>query len=173
MSIAQVVDKETSIDNNEDGNQFLSFFMADEEYGIDILRVQEIRGWDSVTKIPNTPDYIKGVINIRGTIVPIIDLRLKFKTDSAIYDKTTVVIVVGVKTDGKTRTMGMVVDAVSDVYSITQEQIKEAPNFGSVVKTEFVQGLATIDEKMLILLEIDMLLNSDDLSVINTAEKTD
>lgn len=151
-----------------DTDQFLTFLLAGEEYGVDILRVQEIKGWDDATEIPNTPEYVQGVINLRGTIVPIIDLRTRFDLDRTEYDKTTVVIVLKVKSRNtdKERTMGFVVDAVSDVYNVSPEQFKEAPDFGGAVNAEFVKGLATIDEKMLILLDIDHLIDSN---VINEA----
>lgn len=152
-----------------EGNQFLTFMLAGEEYGVDILRVQEIKGWDNVTKIPNTPEYIRGVINLRGTIVPIIDLRLRFNLDYLEYGVTTVVIVVKVESDsGKERTMGIVVDAVSDVYNISSDDFKEAPDFGSAVDTDFVKGLTTVNEKMVILLDIDHMCNSDELRVIDS-----
>jgi len=167
MSIAQNVEVNTGIDGDDDSHQYLTFLMADEEYGLDILRVQEIRGWSSVTKIPNTPGYVKGVINIRGTIVPIIDLRERFSMDRIEYSQTTVVIVVKVISEEKERVMGVVVDAVSDVYSVQHDAIKEPPDFGSAISIDFVRGLAPVDEKMLILLEIDKLLCADDLEVID------
>lgn len=152
----------------EDGaNQYLTFMLSGEEYGVDILRVQEIRGWDSVTPIPNTPIYIKGVINIRGTIVPIIDLRERFELESIPYGPTTVVIVLKIVSGDRDRVMGIVVDAVSDTYNITDAELKEAPDFGSAVSIDFVKGLATIDEKMLILLEVDQLLNSGELKTMD------
>jgi purine-binding chemotaxis protein CheW len=151
-----------------DGDQFLTFMLAGEEYGVDILRVQEIKGWDSVTPIPNTPDYIQGVINLRGTIVPIIDLRLRFNLEAVEYGPVTVVIVLRVEDPdgGKSRVMGLVVDAVSDVYNVPENAIKPAPDFGSVVDVDFVKGLATLDETMVIVLDIDRLLNADELSVV-------
>ncbi|MDH5446344.1 MAG: chemotaxis protein CheW [Gammaproteobacteria bacterium] len=152
-----------------DGNQFLTFMLAGEEYGVDILRVQEIKGWDTVTKIPNTPEYIRGVINLRGTIVPIIDLRLRFNLEQLDYGVTTVVIVVKVVSDGeKERTMGIVVDAVSDVYNISSDDFKEAPDFGTAVDTDYVKGLSTVNEKMVILLDIDHMCNSAELKVIDS-----
>ena len=152
-----------------DGNQYLTFLLAGEEYGVDILRVQEIKGWDTVTKIPNTPEYIKGVINIRGTIVPIIDLRRRFGLEDPAYGPTTVVIVLRVESDTGDRTMGIVVDAVSDVYNIADKEEKPAPDFGSEIDTEYVKGLATVDEKMVILLDIDQLINNGVLAQIEEA----
>lgn len=146
--------------NGEDG-QFLTFILAGEEYGVDILRVQEIKGWDKATPIPNTPDYIKGVINLRGTVVPIIDLRRRFGLPSIDYGSTTVVIVLRIKTDKGERTMGFVVDAVSDVYAIDKTQLKPAPDFGSAVSADFIRGLVTVDNKMVILLDIDQLVTAN------------
>ncbi len=155
-----------------DGNQYLTFMLAGEEYGVDILRVQEIKGWDTVTKIPNTPEYVKGVINIRGTIVPIIDLRQRFGLETKAYGPTTVVIVLRVVGNTGDRTMGIVVDAVSDVYNIGEGEEKPAPDFGSEIDTEYVKGLATVDDKMVILLDIDRLINNGILAQIEeTAEK--
>lgn len=152
-----------------DGNQYLTFMLAGEEYGVDILRVQEIKGWDTATKIPNTPDYIRGVINLRGTIVPIIDLRLRFNLEHLEYGATTVVIVVKVMSEsGKERTMGIVVDAVSDVYNISNDDFREAPDFGTAVDTDFVKGLSTVNGKMVILLDIDHMCNSAELKVIDS-----
>lgn len=153
----------------DSANQYLTFMLAGEEYGVDILRVQEIKGWDSATKIPNTPDYILGVINLRGTIVPIIDLRLRFGLEHHEYGATTVVIVIKVLNEnGKERTMGIVVDAVSDVYNLLEEDFREAPDFGTAVDTNFVKGLTTVNEKMVILLDIDHMCNSAELKVIDS-----
>ncbi len=148
--------------------ELLTFFLAGEEYGVDILRVQEIKGWDSVTNIPNTPEYIRGVINIRGSIVPIIDMRLRFNLEKKEYVPTTVVIVLNVvNKNGTNRTMGIVVDAVSDVYNIPVNDVKASPDFGTAVDTEFVTGLATVNEKMIIVLDIDHMLNAAELEVID------
>jgi purine-binding chemotaxis protein CheW len=146
------------------GGQILTFILAGEEYGVDILRVQEIKGWDSATPIPNTPHYIRGVINLRGSIVPVVDLRRRFDLGVVEYDKTTVVIVLKVAGPQGERTMGFVVDAVSDVYSVAGEQVKPPPDFGAAVGTEFVRGLATIDQKMVILLDMDQLVGGDTLA---------
>jgi purine-binding chemotaxis protein CheW len=147
-------------------DQYLTFFLAGEEYGVDILRVQEIRGWTTATQIPNMPDFIKGVINLRGTIVPVIDLRRRFNMDAASYSATTVVIVLKVVSDKGDRVMGIVVDAVSDVYNVAADGIKPAPDFGHAISTDFLKGLATVNEKMVIVLDIDTLLNVTDLDAI-------
>lgn len=156
-----------------DGDQYLTFMLDGEEYGVDILRVQEIKGWDSVTPIPNTPEYIRGVINLRGTIVPIIDLRHRFNLESVEYGPVTVVIVLRVDslTGGKSRIMGLVVDAVSDVYNVPDDAIKPSPDFGSAVSVDFVQGLATLENAMVIILDIDRLLNEDEMSSVSVGSK--
>ncbi|HKK15453.1 MAG TPA: chemotaxis protein CheW [Gammaproteobacteria bacterium] len=151
-------------DKNEDTSQYLTFMLAGEEYGVEILRVQEIRGWEPPTDIPNTPDYVLGVINLRGTVVPIIDLRKRFDLENVEFGKTTVVVVVKVQHEKGERTMGLVVDAVSDVYDILPEQIRPSPDFGGVVSTEFVKGLAKINKNMIILLDLDLLINQGVLS---------
>lgn len=152
-------------------NKYLTFVLATEEYAVDILRVQEIKGWSKVTPIPNTPVYICGVINLRGTIVPIIDLRLRFKLERLEYGAMTVVVVVKVISgETKERIMGIVVDAVSDVYDVTETDIKPPPEFGSVISTEFVKGLATVEDKMVIVLDIDRLLNADELAIVENVQ---
>ncbi len=166
MSAAQQIDSNTSVDVMTDTDQYLTFILAGEEYGVDILRVQEIKGWDNVTPIPNTPDYIKGVINLRGTIVPIVDLRHKFSLDAIPYGATTVVIVLKVSSEDGNRTMGIVVDAVSDVYNVAAEEMKPPPDFGTI-SIDYVKGLATVEDKMVIVLEIDKLLNS---GVLDTSD---
>ena len=155
--------------SDTDGSQLLTFMLAGEEYGVDILRVQEIKGWDSATPIPNAPAYIRGVINLRGTIVPIIDMRRRFGLEAVEYGPITVVIVLKVMSESgdTSRTMGIVVDAVSDVYNVDNDDIKPAPDFGSVVDVAFVRGLATLEEKMVILLDVDRLLNSKELALVD------
>ena len=141
-------------------NQLLTFLLAGEEYGVDILRIQEIRGWDSVTRIPNMPRYVKGIINLRGTIVPIIDLRERFSMESLAYGPTTVVVVLKVTSGERSRVMGIVVDAVSDVHGVREQDLTPAPDFGGSVDTEFVRGLVTAGETMIIVLDIDELLGA-------------
>ncbi|WP_407351640.1 chemotaxis protein CheW [Luteimonas sp. R10] len=139
--------------------EFLSFTLGDEHYGVDILKVQEIRGYDSVTRVPDAPAYIKGVINLRGTIVPVIDLRLKLHLAEARYDSFTVMIVLNVED----RVVGIVVDGVSDVIPLAHDQVRPTPEFGAAVDTRFISGIGTVDERMLILLDIETLLDSADL----------
>ena len=142
------------------GNQYLTFMLADEEYGVDILRVQEIKGWDRVTPLPNSPDYLRGVINLRGAVVPIIDLRRRFHMTEVEYSKTTVVVMLKVHDERAERTMGFVVDAVSDVYSIADDQLRLPPELGAAGQASFVKSLATVDQKMVILLDVDQLVDS-------------
>ncbi|WP_372178833.1 chemotaxis protein CheW [Xanthomonas axonopodis pv. phyllanthi] len=141
------------------GGEFLSFALGEEHYGVDILKVQEIRGYDSVTRLPDAPDYIKGVINLRGTIVPVIDLRLKLRLKEARYDAFTVMIVLNVED----RVVGIVVDSVSDVIPLSDDQIRPTPEFGASVDTRFISGIGTQDDRMLILLDIETLLDSTEL----------
>jgi len=159
---------EDEIENVEEDiiSEFLTFMLCGEEYGVDILRVQEIKGWDEVTSIPNMPDYIRGVINLRGTIVPIIDLRRRFDLEFLEYSATTVVIVLRILTKGHSdRIMGIVVDGVSEVYQVKKSNMKVAPEFGGSVDTEFVKSVASVEEKMLVILDIDHMLNSKELAV--------
>ncbi|SFE03989.1 purine-binding chemotaxis protein CheW, partial [Nitrosomonas sp. Nm166] len=144
-------------------NEFLTFRLGVEEYGIEILKVQEIRGYDSITQIANAPEYIKGVVNLRGIIVPIIDMRIKFRLSNADYDQFTVVIILNVAG----RVMGIVVDGVSDVISLEADQIRPTPGFGSVIDTEYIVGLGTVDERMLILMDIEKLMGSGDMGLID------
>jgi purine-binding chemotaxis protein CheW len=141
-------------------HQYLSFFLGGEEYATDILSVQEIKGWDSVTRVPYTPDYILGVINLRGAIVPVIDMRLRFALDKAAFDAATVIIVVHVAGTRGERIVGLVVDAVSDVYSIASGNIQPPPDVMGSVDHMFVVGLASFDDKLVIILDIDRLVLS-------------
>ena len=149
-------------DSSAVGNEFLTFTLGKEEYGIDILKVQEIRGYDAVTAIANTPEFIKGVINLRGIIVPIVDMRIKFHLGKVEYDQFTVVIILNVAN----RVVGMVVDGVSDVITLNPDQIKAAPEFGSAIDTQYVMGLGTVDERMLILVDIERLMTSSDMELM-------
>lgn len=150
-----------STDLQDDTQQYLTFIMADEEYGVDILSVQEIRGWEITTQIPNAPPYVKGVINLRGTIVPIVDLRQKFGITQLNYGPTTVVIVVKVLLEQGQKIIGIVVDAVSDVFSIGDTSVRAAPDFGNDTDLRFIKGLANVQDKMIILLDINTLLGTE------------
>lgn len=147
-------------------NQYLTFNLANEEYGVDILRVQEIKGWTPVTHIPNAPAFLKGVLNLRGAIVPIVDLRVRFNLESIAYTPTTVVIVLSVVIAERERTFGIVVDAVSDVLNIPADDVRPKPDFGTVVDADFISGLATVNDQMVMLLDIDRLLRQDEMSAI-------
>lgn len=150
--------------------QHLTFILGGEEYGVDILKVQEIRGWEPATPIPNTPDYVLGVINLRGIVVPIIDLRVRFELPSAEFGPATVVVIVKVSQDEQERTVGLVVDEISDVYSVIESEIKEAPEMGGALSTEYINGLTTVDEKMIILLNVDLLVNAGVLQLNTETE---
>ena len=147
-----------------EGREFLTFRLGAEEYGIEILKVQEIRGWETPTAIANTPAFIKGVINLRGIIVPIVDLRLKFRLGTATYDALTVVIILSVAR----RVVGIVVDAVSDVITLAPQQMRPAPEFGSALDTRFITGLGTVGERMLILADIERLMTSADMQLVDS-----
>lgn len=145
--------------------EVVTFTLGKEEYGIDIQRVQELRGYDAVTRIANAPDYIKGVVNLRGIIVPIIDMRIKFNLGTPSYDQFTVVIVLNIRG----RVVGMVVDSVSDVITLSAEQIKPPPEMGAALDTDYLIGLGTLDERMLILVDIDKLMSSDEMGLVEKA----
>jgi purine-binding chemotaxis protein CheW len=145
--------------------EFLAFTLGKEEYGIDIQKVQELRGYDAVTRIANAPDYLKGVVNLRGIIVPIVDMRIKFNLGTPSYDQFTVVIILNIAN----RVMGMVVDSVSDVITLTRDQVKPAPEMGSVLDTDYLIGLGTLNERMLILVDIDKLMSSDEMGLVAQA----
>jgi purine-binding chemotaxis protein CheW len=146
------------------GQEFLIFTLGDEEYGIDILKVQEIRGYDQVTRIAA---FIKGVTNLRGVIVPILDLRVKFAQENVIYNENTVVIVLNFVN----RVVGIVVDGVSDVLSLTQDQIRPAPEFAVTMSTEYLTGLGSLGDRMLILVDIEKLLSSEEMALIDSVSK--
>lgn len=159
MPSDQAADK----NQNAPASEYLTFTLGEEEYGIDILKVQEIRGYDTVTHIANAPDFIKGVINLRGVIVPIVDMRIKFKAGEPTYHEFTVVIIMNVLE----RVIGMVVDGVSDVVALAPEQIKPAPEMGAALDTDYITGLGTINEQMLILVDIEKLMSSDEMQIID------
>jgi purine-binding chemotaxis protein CheW len=143
--------------------EFLAFTLGKEEYGISIQKVQELRGYETVTRIANAPPFIKGVVNLRGTIVPIIDMRIKLNLGTPTYDQMTVVVILNVAS----RVIGMVVDSVSDVVMLAPEQIKPAPDMNNgVMSTGYLIGLGTIDERMLILVDIDKLMSSTDMGLL-------
>ena len=149
--------------STQGGQEFLTFTLGSEEYGIDILKVQEIRGYEAVTKIANTPEFIKGVVNLRGTIVPIVDLRIKFNLGSVEYNQFTVVIILNVRS----RVVGIVVDSVSDVIALAADQIRAAPEFSGDLEADYITGLGTVAERMLILVDIEKLMTSRDMALVD------
>ncbi|WP_416885128.1 chemotaxis protein CheW [Marinospirillum sp.] len=143
--------------------EFLTFTLGEEEYAIDILKVQEIRGYDGVTRIANTPDYIKGVINMRGVIVPVVDMRLKFHVGEATYNQFTVMIILNLGA----RVVGMVVDGVSDVVALDAEQIRPAPEFGAALDTQYIKGLVSMEDRMVIVVDIERLMTSQEMGLVD------
>ena len=142
--------------------EYLAFTLGREEYGIDIQKVSEIRSYEAPTRIASAPEFVKGVVNLRGIIVPIVDMRIKFRLGTPTYDQFTVVIILNIGT----RVVGMVVDSVSDVTTLLPEQIKPAPDLGASLDTSYVIGLGTLDERMLILIDIDQLMSSAEMGLV-------
>lgn len=147
------------------GGEFLAFRLGQEEYGVQILKVQELRSYENVTTIANAPSFFKGVINLRGSIVPIIDMRIKFNLANPTYDQFTVVVILSVCS----HIIGMVVDSVSDVLTLAPGDIKPAPEMGAAFDTQYLIGLGTIDQRMLMLIDIERLMSSDDINLIARA----
>lgn len=145
--------------------EFLAFKLGAEEYGIDILRVQEIRSYEEPTRIANAPAFLKGVVNLRGVIVPIVDMRLKFNLERANYDDFTVVIVMNIAG----RVVGMVVDGVSDVITLTPEQLRPVPEFSAAVAADHLMAIGAIDDRMLILVDIEKLMTSEEIGLVPSA----
>jgi len=152
----------------EQAREVLVFILGGEEYGVDILKVQEIRGYEKVTAIPSAPAYLKGVVNLRGIIVPVIDMRIKFGNPEPKYDSFTVVIILRVSG----RVIGIVVDGVSDVVQLTASDVKPAPALGSIVDSGFLAGLATQGGRMILLLEIEKFLSSGELNLVSQVAET-
>ena len=153
-----------AIDTNTE--EFLTFTLGTETYGIEILKVQEIRSFEPATKIANTPDFIKGVINLRGNIVPILDLRIRFKLAEVAYNDFTVVIILNLDQ----RTIGIVVDSVSDVLALNPDQISPVPDLVASIDTKYLLGLATKDAQMLILLNIEQLMSSQEMALVDASD---
>jgi len=153
----------------EESHQVLTFVLGNETYGVDILRVQEIRGWSAVTKIPHAPPHVLGVLNLRGSIVPIVDLRMRFSLDRAEYTTVTVIIVVSVISAAGRRDFGVVVDGVSDVVDVNTEEVKAAPELGAKGATDYIRGLVPVAERMVVLLDIDRLIGSDTVAFSSSA----
>jgi purine-binding chemotaxis protein CheW len=166
-SSALAASASSGFSGSEAGNvhldEYLTFTLGDEEYGVDILKVQEIRGYDSVTRLPDAPAWIKGVINLRGTIVPVVDLRLRFRLGEPVYDTFTVMIILNVSG----RVVGMVVDSVSDVTQLSAESIRPAPELGAGLDSRYIAGMGTVEERMLILLDITRLMLSPEMALVD------
>lgn len=153
--------------NSEVIDQYLTFVIDEELYGIDILKIREIKGWEGVREVPNTPDFMRGVINLRGTMVPVVDMRLRFGMKEVEYVPTTVVIVVSVELEGKEIIVAFVVDAVSDVMDISQNDFRDVPTFGCKIEARYMSGMAVIDEKTIILLNADEILEEHELDELD------
>jgi purine-binding chemotaxis protein CheW len=151
---------------NEEQKQFLTFWLKEQEYGLDLLRVREIRGFTSITAIPNMPAHIKGVMNLRGTVLPVIDLRLKFGMAEKEYTKFTVIIIA----KSGEKSVGLVVDSVSDVLTIPARQIEPPPDFGFAVDQNFILGLLKSSDRLSILLDLDKLLTESEITVATASE---
>lgn len=150
--------------NKSAAGEYLTFVLGAEEYGLEILKVQEIRGYDTVTQIANTPDFIKGVVNLRGKIVPIVDLRIKFHLGKVEYDEFTVVIILNLGG----RVVGIVVDGVSDVMALKEDQIRDVPSLVTSIDTKYIVGLATVEQQMLILVDIEQLMSSPEMELLDS-----
>ncbi len=162
--IEKVGDEDIDTEDNfiANGEQYLTFDLGHESYGVNILSVKEISGWDDATIVPNSPAYVKGVVNLRGTIVPIIDLRIRFNVGEPTYLPTTVVIILSGKTEVGERTVGFIVDAVSDVLNVRDEEINSAPDFDRTVPVNYIQGMVNNDENVVTILDVSQLLSMDD-----------
>ena len=158
MSVTQA---ELAAASASDGRQVLTFDLGGERYGVDILRVQEIRGWSPVTRIPKAPRHVLGVLNLRGSIVPIVDLRVRFGLQRAEFTPLTVIIVLSIESSTGRREFGLVVDSVSDVVDLSSDAMRETPSLGGKLNAEVIDGLATVDGQMLILLNVDELIGRD------------
>lgn len=173
MSTAQNEQINNDIATTDLSGKFLSFFLSEEEYGIEILKVREIIGVTEITPLPKTPDYVRGVINLRGRIIPVVDLRCQFEMGSTERTDETCIIVVEVDRNGEVEQfqMGCLVDRVSEVMNVNQEQIEPAPRFGSRIDSDFILGLGKTKEKVLILLDIDKVFQAQDLQELATKAK--
>lgn len=163
--------KEIDLSQGLTGGKFLTFSLAGEDYGLEILKVQEIIGVMNITPIPRTPDFVKGVMNLRGKIIPVIDLRSKFGMDEIEQTEETCIIVVQVVRSDRHLTMGVVVDRVSEVVDITTKQIEGAPSFGTAVDTDYILGMGKLDDKVVILLDVDRVLTSGEIKMVEKATK--
>jgi purine-binding chemotaxis protein CheW len=166
--LAETVDKAIKEITDREG-KYLTFSMANEEYGIGILKIREIIGMMPITSVPQTPEFVKGVINLRGKVIPVMDLRLRFNMDSIDYNERTCIIVVEIFGQSATVQIGIVVDSVSEVLNIKQDEIEDTPTFGTSLNTDFILGMAKMEGGVKILLDIDQVLTSDELSLLEKA----
>jgi purine-binding chemotaxis protein CheW len=166
--LAETVDKAIKEITDREG-KYLTFSMANEEYGIGILKIREIIGMMPITSVPQTPAFVKGVINLRGKVIPVMDLRLRFNMDSIDYNERTCIIVVEIFGQSATVQIGIVVDSVSEVLNIKQDEIEDTPTFGTSLNTDFILGMAKMEGGVKILLDIDQVLTGDELSLLEKA----
>ncbi len=148
--------------------EFLTFTLGDEVYGVDILKVREIRGWEKIRELHDTPKYVKGVLDLRGSIIPVIDLRIRFGVENYEYGATTVTIILA--SGEKDNMMGVVVDSVSDVITVDLDQIKQAPSLGTNINTDYIRGMVTLDDELVLLVESDKLLDTNDFELLSRLE---
>jgi purine-binding chemotaxis protein CheW len=158
-NIAETISSQGSQD------QFVTFTLGDEEYGVEVLKVQEIIGHQGFTKVPNVPNFVKGVLNLRGSVVPVIDLRIKFNMPERDYDNFTVILILEVDE----RVIGAIVDAVSDVVSLQESEIQSTPDFSSGIRADFISGMGRKDDKLIMILDIDKVLGEEDLEMLDAA----
>ena len=158
---------DNSSNNGDYPQEFLTFSLGEEIYGVDVLKVREIRGWEKIRELHDTPKFVKGVLDLRGSIVPIVDLRIRFNIADYEYTSTTVIIIISLENGGL---MGAVVDSVSDVLGIKADQIKESPSLGTKINTNYILGMATIDANMVMLVDADKLLNAEEFEVLSHIE---
>jgi purine-binding chemotaxis protein CheW len=151
--------------STSDKDQYVTFTLDGEEYGVEVLKVQEIIGYQGFTKVPSVPSFVKGVINLRGLVVPVVDLRLKFNMDEKVYDKFTVILIMEVNG----RTIGAIVDTVSDVLTLDAEDVQETPDFSSGVSVDFIAGMGRLEDKLIIMLDIEKVLNVGNLNLQDAA----
>ena len=160
MSEEAIIDEEEVVSK---ADQYLTYAVGKEAYGVKILSVREIRGWEPVARVPNTPSYIKGVLNLRGTAVPVVDMRMRMNMFEGSYDSSTVLIVLRAEIDGAERIAGIVVDSVSDVMNARGNEIRKTPDFGKDVNTEFITGLADVDGNMVMLFDVENFMRHPDI----------
>jgi len=164
----KVMDQAVTVMTDREG-KYLTFTLVDEEYGIGILKIKEIIGMMPITTVPQTPDFVKGVINLRGKVIPVIDLRLRFGMDPIDYNERTCIIVVEVSGESSTVQIGIVVDTVSEVLNVSGKDVEDTPAFGTKMNTEYILGMAKMEGGVKILLDIDRVLNADEIAVLEKA----